>query len=228
MSEQLALQQVLVQRRAVDHHERLAAAPALPVYRARHELLARAAFAADQHRGVRVGHPRHHVEQLADLRRAADEALGRLQPLHLALERRVAALQVLALECLLEHRLQLGQLARLGEEVERAELHGADRLLDRSVGGEHQHFDLRRALLDLAQQVEAAAVGEPHVQQHQVERLLHEQAASLVQRTRPGDAVTGALKLLADQLPEGFLVVDEQQRDLSHPGLRLRGGAAQR
>jgi len=87
------------------------------VHRARHQLLADAALAPDQHRRVGLGHPRDQVQQLADLGRAADEALARLEPLHLALQRAVAALQVLLLHRLLEHRLELVELARLGEEV---------------------------------------------------------------------------------------------------------------
>ena len=52
--EQLALEQVLVQRGAVHHHERLARAAALPVHGTRHQLLARAALAPDEHGRVGV------------------------------------------------------------------------------------------------------------------------------------------------------------------------------
>ena len=52
VAEQLRLDQLVGDRRAVDLHERAVAAQALAVDRARHQLLADAALAPDQHGGV--------------------------------------------------------------------------------------------------------------------------------------------------------------------------------
>ena len=65
VAEQLAFQQVLGQRPAVDAHERAAAAGAEPVDGLGDQLLARARLAQQQHRGVGPGHlPREPVDLL--------------------------------------------------------------------------------------------------------------------------------------------------------------------
>ena len=64
VAEQLALEQRLGHGRAVDGDERARAPASGVVQRARHQLLAGAALAGDEHRGVGVGHP---LDQLVHL-----------------------------------------------------------------------------------------------------------------------------------------------------------------
>ena len=75
VAEELAFQEVLGQRAAVDANERAAAARTEPVDRLGDQLLARARLAQQQHRGVRLGHlPREAVDVLH--RRAGADQTG--------------------------------------------------------------------------------------------------------------------------------------------------------
>jgi hypothetical protein len=127
-----------------------------------------------------------------------------------ALQGHVGALERLLLQGLLENRLELLQLEGLGEEVQRAGLHGEDGLLDRGVPGQHDHLGRGGALLDLPQQVEAGAVGHPDVEEGDVESVLAQHLARLAEVARGHDAIVRVGQLVPDQLPKGFLVIDEE------------------
>ena len=81
MSEELALEQRVCDRRAVDGNKRLLGARAVAVNGSGRELFPRSAFAGEEHRGIRWRHPRdasvdvvhrlavaHHVVVESDLR----------------------------------------------------------------------------------------------------------------------------------------------------------------
>ena len=98
MPEQLALQQRLGHGRAVEGHEGTGAPPAAVVQGAGHQVLAGAALAGDQHRGVRGGGPLDEVAHLAHHRALAQDlakagGLGHRLPqaAHLLLQRRWAS-----------------------------------------------------------------------------------------------------------------------------------------
>ena len=61
---------------------------------------------------------------------------------------------------------------RLLDEVGGAVLHGPHRIVDGAVGGDHDHGQARIAGADVGQDLEAIAVGQGKVQQHQVEGML--------------------------------------------------------
>ena len=220
MSEQLALQQVLVQRRAVDHDERLAGAQRQAVDFTRHDLLAHAALTADQDGRVGRGDAFEEVEHLAHVTGVGDDRVARCHALHVARQCIVVALECLLLECLGEHGLEFREPAWLGEEVVRALLHGADRFFHGAVGGEHHDFRRRPVLTHLGQQVEPRAVRHAHVEQHQIEALTRERAARLGQVAGLLHAVARARQFTARQGPERRLVIDEQDRTLSQSRLR--------
>ena len=138
------------QRRAVDRHEGLVAPRAHLVERARHELLARAGVAANEHRGVRVCDATDHVAN--DLHRARQADDGReaprpidplAQPLDLAAEREPLAKRLhdrqehLRAQLVLEHvvlRAVAHRLADLGELDERRHHdRGTEDPVDRSL-----------------------------------------------------------------------------------------------
>jgi hypothetical protein len=66
-------------------------------------------------------------------------------------------------------------LERLGHVVEGALAHGLDRRLDRRVGGDHHHRQVRVEDLDLRQQLEPGAVRQHEVEQDDVELLVAQQ-----------------------------------------------------
>ena len=136
------------------------------------QLLARAAGAADQHRGVGG---RHLLDQLHDPlhgRAGADQAVARrlvgelLHPLPLAPG------QLHLLVGLLDVDFQLGQVEGLGQVVVGAPLHGLDGRLDAAVGGQHERLQLRLALLELCQQLDAAHARQVQVEQGDVDTRL--------------------------------------------------------
>src|SRR6185503_5918845 len=131
VAEQLALEQRLGERAAVDLDERAVRALAQPVDRARDQLLAGAALARDEHGRVAR---RDLLDRLAydcHLVAAADE-LGELRVglaaeiVDLRVGLAPAALGRAHLERALDLELDDLGLDRLGDEVERAELHRLD------------------------------------------------------------------------------------------------------
>ena len=152
VAEQLALEQRLGQRAAVDLDERAVRALAEPVDRARDQLLAGAALAGDEHGGVarrdlldRAPHDRHLLAAADQLGEPAvglgAQVVGHRLGLAAAAARRAQLERALDLEA---HDLGLD---RLGEEVERAELHRLDRGLDGAEPGDDhdRHVGIERA-----------------------------------------------------------------------------------
>ena len=72
VSEQLALEQDLGERRAVDRQKRFGGTGALPVNGARHQLLPCSAFSGDQHCGGRGRDPRNLLAHFLDHRTFAE------------------------------------------------------------------------------------------------------------------------------------------------------------
>ena len=135
MPEQLALEQRFGQRRAVDGDEGLAATRREVVDRARHQLLAGAGLALDEHRGADRRHVLDLDEHLLDGRRFADDAGALLQP---------AALDQPA------HRGgDLDGVGRLGEERRQAEL-------------ARQPFGVGLRSLDQTERGDGAVAGDGH------------------------------------------------------------------
>ena len=75
VAEQLALEDVLAQRGAVQRHERLVLARAVLVDRLGDQFLAGAGLALDQHAGVGRRDPLQPVDDVVHLRAVADDAL---------------------------------------------------------------------------------------------------------------------------------------------------------
>src|SRR5438132_512693 len=88
-SEELALEQRLRQRCAVDGHERRPAATAAVMQRARHHLLAGAARAEHEHRNVAVGKPSDRGDEAAESGARANETAWRSAFAELGPERAV-------------------------------------------------------------------------------------------------------------------------------------------
>ena len=121
VTEQLAVDQRLGDRAAVERDEPLPCGAAALVERARDQLLAGAALALDQDRDVLLGEPIERVAQPAHRRATAPisiESLGDVcaSAAELAAQPRIARRR-------LHHRRQLERLERLGQVVERAGAH---------------------------------------------------------------------------------------------------------
>ncbi len=149
VAEQLALQQALLQRRALDDHERLVAPRAARVQQLRDHLLAGARLAGDEHGRVARRHALDELQQLAELRalrrRTSCSTSGGVSPRS---SRRRAPLQRLALERPLDADLELVERTRLDDVVEGTAADRLDRRVDRAVAGEHDDLAGRAALAD--------------------------------------------------------------------------------
>ena len=115
VAEQLALQDVLAEGRAVQRDERLVPPRAVVVQGLGHELLARAALARDQDRGRGRRDLAEPGDDRVHLRRVADDPLEAELLVELPLELDVRSRQPLRLRRLVDDGAQLADVERLGQ-----------------------------------------------------------------------------------------------------------------
>jgi hypothetical protein len=218
-TEEFRLEQVFGNRAAIDGDERPVRALAAGVQGARHQLLARARFAVDEHRRHAARHLGDALLHVAHGLGVADEALQRrvLRFCPRAGGRGVAGPGRTRLQHAAHalHRrghdgAELLQVHRLGQVVERA---GAQRLhgvLGRAVGG-HDHAALAALLVaQVAQQFHAEAVGQAHVGDHRIEALHLQLLARLAHAGGGLHAVAFAQqRQLVQRAQVGLVVHDE-------------------
>ncbi len=165
--EQLRLEQLGRQRRAVHFYERLVLAQRLLVQRAGDELFADAALAANQHRHVGVGDALDQVADLGHLLAVAEEHRVARLLLELRAQRRDLLAQLMLFERLLDHHLQLVLLERLAEEVGGAEPHRLDDHARAPLPGDDDDRDVLVDLLERGQRGQPVhAAGHDDVEQH--------------------------------------------------------------
>ena len=105
----------------------MVAAQRVEVDRARHQVLAGARFAGDQHGAVGLGDGFDHAEHGEHRLAAADDVRELVARVQRALEQHVLLLQPVRLEVLPDLQPQLVHAERLGEVVDGAEAHRFDR-----------------------------------------------------------------------------------------------------
>ena len=207
VAEELRLDQLLGDRRAVHLHEPLAAAQAVAVDRPRDELLADAALALNEHR--RVGRRRaadggHHLLERGAL---ADHLVADLDGL---LERSVLVAQPPLVERVAQAHEHALARERLLDEVERALLGRLDRGADGPVAGDH---DDRQRLVHRAEaleHLEAVHARHLHVEQDEIGRLALGQRQAFLAGGRADELVAFVFERHAQRVANGGLVVDHQ------------------
>ncbi len=170
--EQLALEQVLGQRRAGDVHERLGRAVAAEVNHLRREILAGAALPCQEHgRGGAGGNlleqrpdVHHRVAVADDAVEAVGLRLGAPQRAHFAAQPR-------RLERFLDKECDLVEVEGLVGVVIRALLHRLDGRIDARIGREQDHQRVGVGDLDAPQDVETVAVRQLVIEQDEVDAL---------------------------------------------------------
>ena len=209
--EELALEERLGERGAVDRHERPLAAQAVAVDGARDELLARAALARDQD-GARAR--RDAGDGLVDLdhgRRAADHAaelLARLRQLGLRL--RPTA------EGPADRRAELLDVHRLADVVDRPRGDGQHRRVDRPERGHDHHRHLRPALAQPPEELEPVELRHADVEHRQVDRLLGSPRQGAARVGLPDDGRAVAAQHLGEQPARDRIVVDHEEARRAH------------
>jgi hypothetical protein len=129
----------------------------------RHELLARARLAPDQHRRRRRRRLLDDLIDLPHLRAAADHLAERAVLAQLLAQHLDLAQRVLPLDDLVEQDLEPLRLDRLGQVVVGAFLDRLDRGFDGALRGQRSHGVVAAIVLERAQQLEPA-----HARHHEV------------------------------------------------------------
>ena len=221
--EQLALQELLRERGARDVHERPGAPVAAVMDHFRDQVLASAALAGQQHRGRRAaGDTRDELSQMGHGGRCAHDAVKAVGARRARPELPHLATQPGRLECPFDGRRDLVEVERLVGEVIRPQLHRLDRGLDAGVRRQEDDQDVLIELLHLAENRDAVGIGEPVVEQDQVDPL-----RKLVQRAAPGVGLEHVIALRPQTLGEGpanqRFVIDDQDGGFAHNAIAGSG-----
>ena len=140
VTEELIIEQVFVQGRAIHGHERLALARAVGVNGLGHELLAGAGLALDQDRGAGGGDIAQPVDDLVHLRAVTDDPFEAELLVEPALQVAVGPGEPQPLRRPVHHGPQLAQIDRLGQVVGSALLDRLHGCFDVSVAGDDHHL----------------------------------------------------------------------------------------
>ena len=136
MAEELALQHAFGECFAVHGEERLADTIAPVVQQPRHQFLAGAALALNEHGGAAGGDTAHQRQQRRALRALGDDRLGRVASSHFPPQLAVLALQTSELDGAGDQRAQLVVVEGLGDVVEGALAHRRHRRRNAAVRGQ--------------------------------------------------------------------------------------------
>jgi hypothetical protein len=118
------------------------------------------------------------------------------------------------------HQLaQIGQIQRLGDEIEGAELEGAHRGFHVAVRRDHRDRNARGILLDPLHQIQSVAVRQPHVGQTQIEPLGLEQPLRGADRAGNARGEVHPLQRDGQELANIRLVIDDQYGRFRHVGI---------
>ena len=157
MAKQFGLQQVLRDGRRVDGHERPVGHGRVLVQRARHQLLARARFAGNEHRDHALAQPADGAKHILHGRRLAQHfGSGSL-----ALFGHLFALAFFDRAADQLHRF--GQIKRLGQVFKRATLEGRDGTIQIGIRRHDDDGQARLHLTHFFQQLQTRAAGHANV-----------------------------------------------------------------
>ena len=224
MAEELGLQQVGRQGSTIHLHEGLVPALAAEVGGPRHQLLAGAGLANDEHRrqgfpGLDAGDTPYPLAQLAHHRAVTHQRLELPGVPLPRLEIAQAAALALALGEQADALAQLAQGHRLGEQVVGPGLHGVHGQLDAAVTGDHQDGHLRVEPADAPDHHQPVHIGQAVIQHHQIRAEGRTGLQPIGGRQGHPHAVPPLLQELGGVAGKGFFVVDDQDvRHGSGPG----------
>jgi len=211
VTEQLVLEEVGRERRAVDRDVPVARAGRQLVDGPGHQLLAGAALAEDEDVGVG---PRHRLHEGEDLLHGGAGPDHPLEPGGRGVGGRPDGPQrfpgALRLQRLRDQQEEALGVDRFGEVIVGATLHRVDRRLDRAVAGEEHHGRRQASGLDGLDQLHAAEARHLEVRDHERDGPGLEVAERLEPVFGGDRPVPLALEQLAQRLARGRLVVHDQ------------------
>ena len=211
VAEQLALEDALRNRRAVEGDELAPGARAEVVQAARHQFLAAAGLAADQHVDRRAGQLQHLLTQLHHGRRSPQQQAVQL-PLarHLGAQLAVFHDQPAGIQGAAHAVQQALGTERLLDEVVGAALHGLHRHVHIAVAGDQDQRQLAVDVRQAFEQLQAITAGHAHVADQHAGEVAAEQRQRLGDPGADAHADAGQLQPLAHRLADGRLIVDKQ------------------
>ena len=191
----------------------LVGARRMAMERARHQLLAGAALALNQHRRAARRRAGDQIEDRLHLRAAADDLVEavRARPQPVA-QLAVLAHEPAALDGVAEHGQHFVVLERLREVVERALLGRRDGAFDRAERRDHDDRQLVVQAPDVLEHLDAVLVGQHEVEQHGVDGRLAERVEALLGRRGRRHAVALDDEQRLERFADDFLVVDDEDR----------------
>jgi hypothetical protein len=217
---QLALDEVFGNRPAVDRDEGLRRAGRAVVDGPRHQLLADARLARDEHGGLEVGHAGERREEGPHGLGAGHEAVEAVLPTHGSAQLAVLPHEHLALLHLAQGEGEVGRGEGLGEVVCRAALDGRQGVLVGAVGAHHHHHHVGVLRAELFHQLEPRAARHTHVGDHKLHRVARHRGEGLVDAPHGQHLPPLLAQVGAQGEPEVFFIVDEQQ--LGHRGTAMK------
>ena len=210
VAEQLRLEQVLLQRRAVHLHVVAVRAQRVVVNRPGDELLARSRLAADEHRRVALGDLLHDAQHALKRAAAADDVLEVVDVL-LGVAQVVQLVPHPAeLESLLDLELHLLDFERLLDVVERTDLHRLDGGVHRAERRHEDHGRRRVQRLGRLEDLDAVAAAHLQVAQHDVVIALVELLDRGVAVGRLVHVVPGLGERAQEAPPERVVIVSDE------------------
>ncbi len=184
--------------------------------RPREQLLARAALAAYQDRGVGSRGAMELLRHLPELRVLADDPRRAATFCQLFLQEHVLAQHAAPGQGTLDDEQQVIGVDGLGQEVGSAFLHRGHRVLDASVGRHHDHRKFRVVLVRSAHHAKAVTSRELQVRQHQGRPRLPQLLHRLRFVRRLDNRVPLRLERVPEHGTERILVFDQKDRERRH------------
>jgi hypothetical protein len=210
VAEQLALQQALGNRRAVDRDERIRRARSVVVEGSRHHFLAGSALAGDENTGAAVGDLPDQGEDFAHGRTRADQVTEGAGLVHRTPQAPVLLLQGAPLDRAIDgdhHRLGL---EGLGDIVEGTRPHRLDDRIDASEGRHQHHRGIRAHLPDLTDHLDPRPAGHLDVAQDDVVFDVPKALQRLVGGARLLDGEATLREEGDEHLPHREIVIDDK------------------
>ncbi|MCG3119097.1 MAG: hypothetical protein ALAOOOJD_01428 [bacterium] len=179
VTQKFAFQQGLRNRGAIDRKKSLIRAPAVLVNRARHQFLAGAAFAHQEHPHIAGGHPADHFINFLNGGAVADDVINRPIFGWLGLQQNFSTHQPPDFECLINQSFHAWNIERFFDIFVRPVLHGRDDTIAAAVRGDDQYRRFGGKLFDLLQRLQSRQLRHLYIQNHQVRHGLLNEIHSL-------------------------------------------------
>ena len=179
MAEQLALEQILDDRRAVHGNQSSGVARTEPVNRLDHQFLAGAGLAVHQHGACVRREPPDGIEQFLHDRASPDHAVKLELPGDVGIDLEEPLAPADSLPDRHEQSAQPVEVEGLGQVIERTRLDGLDGRVEGRVAGHQDHLAVRVGGTDGAQHVDPADARHLQIDEHGV-RLHRRQACQRV------------------------------------------------